>query len=1014
MNSALYAIRYHRVTMAVIVLIVLVGIMGYFKLGRLEDPEYTIKEAVISTEYPGATALEVEQEVTEVVETAIQQLKQLKEVRSISRAGRSIVIAEMQEIYDKETLPQVWDELRRKVASVQSALPPGCGVPHVNDDFGDVYGMFFAISGDGYSLHDLKEVAKDLRKELLLCPEVGKIDFQGMPSDAVYVEIDRERLANLGLNPNAMFEAIKEFNTVRDAGRIRVGREDIRLRVNGDYDQLADMGEQLIHGGTGGRTIRIRDIAVIRRGNIEPAEMLLRFNGKPAVGMGISTVSGGNVIAMGNGVRKRLNELRSRIPAGIEIQSIADQAATVDDAVRGFTLNLLESTLIVIGLLLIFMGVRAGLVIGSVLVLTIMGTLGFMLAMDITLQRISLGALIIALGMLVDNAIVVSEEFMTKIKAGLLPEDAAVQTVKATQWPLLGATLIAILAFAAISLSKDMTGEWLKSLFQTICLSLGLSWVLAITVTPYLCVRYLGNIPEKPETSSSGKFFQCYRKWVTVCINHRRITLTIVFLVWMIAMGGFSRVKQDFMPDMNRPQFTVDIWMPEGTHIDATAAVIDEIGEFLRQQPGVTGTAGVVGGGALRFLLTYEPQMPNSAYGQLLVGVDDFRKIAVLAPRVIEALTEKYPQAVVSVDSFKLGPGGGMVEARLIGPDIKVLRRLASQVDACMRSTENTRCIRNDWGNLVLSERLETARERAAGIGVGRAEIAMSAAMNFSGSVVGSYRENDELLPIVMRAPQSQRKSIDELDNLQVWSGAGSRWLPVGQVCDGRKSVWEDPVIRRLNRMRTMSVSCKAATGTTDGLFRRLKPQIENIQFPPDYHLEWGGEHKAATDANRKLMSKVPLAFVAMLMIAIMLFNTFRHPLIIFMGMPLAMVGVAPAMLLADKAFGFMAMLGVLSLSGMLIKNEIVLLDQIKIELDEGRSPYDAVLNSAVSRLRPVCMAAFTTVLGMIPLLWDAFFAPMAVAIIGGLTVSTVLTLVVVPVLYCFLFKVNQPLEVLQ
>ncbi len=1010
MNPAVYAIRYNRVTAAVIVMIILGGIIAYFHLGRLEDPEYTIKEAVITTEYPGATAIEVEQEVTEPLEAAIQQLKQLKEIRSISRPGRSIIIAEMLEIYDKNSLPQVWDELRRKVSAAQSSLPPNCGTSLVNDDFGDVYGMFYAITGDGYSLHDLKEIAKDLRKELLLCPEVGKIDFQGMPTDVVYIEIDRTRLVKLGLNPNIIFQTIKEFNTVQEAGRINAGGNDVHFRVFGDYDHLKDIGEQLVNGG-GNHTIRIKDIATIRRGQLEPPEALLRFNGKPAVGLGISTISGGNVIAMGNGIRERLGELKSRIPVGINITPIADQAATVDHAVKGFVLNLVESTLIVIGLLLLFMGVRAGLVIGAVLVLTILSTLAGMLVMDITLQRISLGALIIALGMLVDNAIVVTEEFMVKTGSGMPPETAAEDTVHATRWPLLGATLIAILAFAAISLSNDMTGEWLKSLFQTICLSLGTSWFLAITVTPYLCVKFLGGKIAITNSPNHNRFYRFYRGWITICTTHKYITLTIVLLILATAMGAFSRVKQDFMPDMNRAQFTIDLWLPEGTHVEATSQALKEAGKYVRSLPNVKNTAGIAGGGALRFLLTYEPQMSNSSYGQLLVEVDNFRKIPELISLILPWLKRKFPDAAVSADSFKLGPGGGMVEVRFIGPDIQQLRALAAQAESIMRKDNNARCVRNNWGNPVLAEQLNISVEKAGKIGIGRTEIASSAAMSFSGSTVGYYREKDELLPIIMRLPEYQRKQIEELDNLQIWSSSLQHWIPVGQVCDGRKSVWEDPVIHRLNRIRTMSVSCKAAQGTTDALFRKLRTKIDAIPLPPNYRLEWGGEYEAATEANQKLMSKVPIAFAAMLLIAVMLFNTVRHPLIIFMGLPLAMTGVAPAMLLADKAFGFMAMLGVLSLSGMLIKNEIVLLDQIQIELDCGIPPYQAVINSAVSRLRPVCMAAFTTVLGMIPLLWDAFFSPMAIVIIGGLTVSTVLTLIVVPVLYCILFKIKKPLE---
>ncbi len=1007
MNAAEYAIKNKTVILVAIVLVTVGGLFAYFKIGRLEDPEFTIKEAVIFTSYPGATAEEVELEVTEPLETAIQQLKQLKEVRSISRDGLSIVFAEMQEIYDKATLPQVWDELRRKVGKAAQLLPPGCGNPVVNDDFGDVYGVLFAITGDGYSLHDLNEVAEDLRKELLLCEDVGKIDFWGAPTDVIYVEIDRMKLSRLGLSPEAVFDAISRQNEVTAAGKVRVGPEYVSLRVTGNYGGINDLGEQLIPGGSEGRTIRIKDIAVIKRGILEPPELILRHDGKPAIGLGISTVSGGNVIAMGDSIKKRLAELKSRIPVGIELHPIAHQSETVREAVNGFVFNLLAASLIVVSLLVVFMGIREGFVIGVVLVLTILGTLVCMLAMDITLQRISLGALVIALGMLVDNAIVVTEGFVTKTRDGMRPNDAAEQAVRETQWPLLGATLIAILAFAAISLSNDMTGEWLKSLFQTIYLSLGLSWVFAVTVTPYLCVNCLEVKNGKRESKfHDNVFYRHYRRFVALCIGHRWIFLAVIAAMLFAAMVSFSLVKQDFMPDMNRPQFTVDIWMPEGTHIDKTSKEMQVIEKYIRNLNGVTGVTSFVGGGSLRFLLTYEPQMTNSAYGQLLVTVNDFRRIALLIPEVTEFINAKHPGVISSVDTFKLGPGGGAVEARLIGPDINTLRGLAGRIKSVMQTEKSARSIRNDWGCPVKTEVLNMAEAQAWKITVGRSEIASSMAMNFSGSTAGLYREKDELLPIILRPKQKQRLGIDNLDNIQIWSRVNRCWIPVGQISDGRKLSWEDPVIRRLNRMRTMSVSCKPLYGTTDTLFRRLRSKIERILLPPGYRLEWGGEYEAATEANQKLMSKVPLAFTAMFMISVMLFNSLRHPTIIFLGLPLAIIGVAPAMLLADKAFGFMAMLGVLSLSGMLIKNEIVLLDQINLELKGGKTPYNAVLDSAVSRVRPVCMAAFTTVLGMIPLLWDAFFAPMSVAIMGGLTFATVLTLVVVPVLYCSLFRI--------
>ena len=519
MSAAAFALKNRAVMFVLILSILGAGMISYGKLGRLEDPEFTIKEAVIRTQYPGATAEQVELEVTEVLETAVQELKQLKEVRSISRPGLSILFVEVQERYDKHALPQVWDELRRKVTSVASSLPPGSAAPVVNDDFGDVYGVLFALSGDGYSQHQLKEVATDLRRELLLCTDVGRIDFWGLPTEVVYVEMDRARLARLGIAPSAIFETISGQNSVTEAGKVAVGASDVRFRISGDFSDVSELGEQLIPGGTDRRMIRLKDLATIYRAPLDPPDSIMRWNGQPALGIGISTVAGGDVVAMGDSINQQLESLKKRIPLGMELHAVAHQSETVKEAVRGFEYNLLSAVAIVLLLLVLFMGWREGLVIGVVLLLTILATFVCMYAMDISLQRISLGALIIALGMLVDNAIVVAEGISVKTAQGKDPAKAADETVRETQWPLLGATCIAVLAFAAITLSKDMTGEWLKSLFQVICLSLGLSWMFAITLTPYLCVALPGKRQSAVETPAQAVFCGCTDGWCVFALT---------------------------------------------------------------------------------------------------------------------------------------------------------------------------------------------------------------------------------------------------------------------------------------------------------------------------------------------------------------------------------------------------------------------------------------------------------------------------------------------------------------
>ena len=1012
MKLVRYALENRAVILVLIVFVFIGGYLSYERLGRLEDPDFTIKETVIYTLYPGATAEEVELEITEPLETAIQQLKQLEEVRSISRSGVSIIYAEVQDKYDKETLPQVWDELRRKINDAASGLPPGSYAPVINDDFGDVYGVFFAITGDGYSQHALQEIAEDLRKELLLCEDVGRIDFWGMQKEVVYVEIDRVKSSQLGIPPAAIFQTISQQNTVTDAGKVKVGPQDVRLRVSGDYGDVRDIGEQLIRAGNSGTMIRIKDVATIEKGYLDPPQQLLRRDGLPAVGLGISTVSGGNVVTMGDAVKEKLAELESRLPVGVTLNAIAYQADTVNKAVNGFVLNLFEAVLIVVVLLVIFMGVREGIIIGGVLLLTILATFICMLIFEVNLQRISLGALIIALGMLVDNAIVVAEGIVIKHQLGIAKKEAAIQTVAETQWPLLGATIIATLAFAAISLSKDVTGEFLGSLFQVIGLSLMLSWVFAVTVVPYLCVICLPEHSKKEGALYDNVFFRGYRVFLRACINFRWLTISAVIGMLALAIYGFGFVDHNFFPNSPRPQFTIDMTLPEGTHIEETASELGELESYIATLEGVTDVTTFIGGGALRFILTYSPEMPNSSYGQLLVSVSDYRLSAKLIPEVAGYINTHFPDAVSKVEAFKLGPSSEAVEARFIGSDIEVLRDLADQAKVIMWKHENTNTVQSDWADKVKVASINMAATRSREIGVTRPEIATALAVNFSGTVTGLYREGEDLLPIIVRQPLAQRSGIDNLNEVMVWSDVAGQAIPIDQVVNDSPTQWEDPVIQRRNRMRTITVSCQQVEGTADALFRELRSDIEAIDLPQGYVLEWGGEYESSGDANRKLMSKVPLAFAVMFFISVMLFNTLRHPVIIFLGLPLALIGVAAGLLIFEQPFGFMALLGFLSLSGMLMKNEIVLLDQINIELAAGKHPYQAVIDSAVSRVRPVSMAAFTTVLGMIPLLWDAFFAAMAVTIMGGLTFATVLTLVVVPVLYCTFFKISEQMDV--
>ncbi len=1008
MNIAEASIRYKTITLVFTVFIIGGGIWAYEGLGRLEDPEFTIKNAQIFTNYTGATAMEVAEEVTDEIETAVQQLGQLDLVTSISEPGRSTVLVEMKDKYDKHSLPQVWDELRRKVNDAQSNLPPGAGPSLVYDDFGDVYGVFYAVYGDGYSYAELKEYVDLLRRELLLCDDVGKITIYGERPEVVYVEISRARMASLGLSPTLIYQTLSGQNLVQSAGKVEVDSKYIRIQPTGEFTSIEDIGNLLIvQGGPSATKTYLKDIATIRRGYVDPPTIIMRFNGHVALGLGISTVAGGNVITMGESVKNRLRELQVETPIGMEIGVIAHQADSVNTAVNGFVVSLAEALAIVVGVLMLAMGLRSGLLIGVILLLTVLATFIVMQMQGIMLERTSLGALIIALGMLVDNAIVVVEGILVNLGRGMDRIKAASQVVGQTIWPLLGATVVAILAFAAIGVSRDSTGEYCRSLFQVILISLLMSWVLAITVTPLFGTMFLRAAATSGGDPYSGLLFRVYRGLVSLCIRARWSTVVVLIVMLVLAIRGFGYVKQSFFPDSTRPQFMVHYWLPQGTHISRTEADLAQISEHVHALEGVTDVSTFVGRGALRFLLTYSPEDSNSAYGLLLVSVKDYRRCADLVAEVQTYLDENFPDAQALPRQFMLGPGDAQkIQARFRGPEPSVLRRLADEARTILRAEPNVKDVVDDWRQRVPLVRPVVAETQARNAGVTRAEIARALHTAFEGSRVGVYRERDKLLPIIIRSPAEERHDIENLRDVRIWSPVAAQSIPLSQVIRGFASDSEESIVRRRDRLPTLTVKCDPRAGPASVVFAQVRPKLEAIELPPGYTLEWGGEYEDSTDAQAALVGRMPVVAMLMVLVVIILFNSLRLPLIIFLTVPLAIIGVTAGLLLTGQPFGFMALLGFLSLSGMLIKNAIVLIDEINVQVASGKEPSLAVVDSGVSRVRPVSMAALTTVLGMIPLLTDAFFVAMAVTIMFGLAFATVLTLVVVPVLYACFYRI--------
>lgn len=988
------------------------GLLAFTNMSRLEDPDFTIKEALVITPYFGASPSEVAEEVTDEIENAVQQMGQLDRVVSQSERGFSTVTVTIKETYGKETIPQIWDELRRKVNDAQMNLPPGAGPPIVIDDYGDVYGIFLALYGPEYSYAELKATVDQLRQELLLVEGVSKITTFGERTEAIYVELNRDRMAQLGIPQYVVINELQQKSLVSVSGSVRVGQEFIAIDPTGDISSVEEFESILISGGT--RQLFLRDIATVRRDYVDPQANMIRYDGQEAIAMGVSTVQGGNVVDMGKALEERLAELTDQIPLGMEVGVISYQSTAVQKAIDGFTESLILAVVIVIVVLLLFMGLRSGLLIGFVLVLTIAGSFIFLDPMGVALERVSLGALIIALGMLVDNAIVIVDGMLIQMRKGVAREKAASDVVKQTALPLLGATLIAILAFAAIGTSQNDTGEFLRSLFNVVMVSLLLSWVTAITITPLLGVMYL-KVPKNADMDADpygGRFYTLYKGFLRRCIRYRALTLTAVLVAFVSALMAFGLISQSFFPDSTRPQFMVDFWMPQGTHIEGVVERAEAIEDYLLDQEGVSNVTSILGEGALRFVLTYGPELSNSSYAQFLVDVDDLSQIDALIPDIEHYLADRFPEANAYAFRFQIGPGGkGKIRARFMGPDPDVLRDLGSQAESIMYQAGNIKGIRTDWRQRVKLLQPQIAEDQASLNGIQRADIAQAMLQGFEGSQVGVYREQDLLLPIILRAPEEERTQVESMNDILLWSPAAQQMIPIRQVVSGFETTFEDAIIHKRNRKETLTVFGDPVTGPAMEVFKQVRPEIEAIPLPEGYSLEWGGDYEDSAKAEAALARGIPLFVLLMILITIGLFNSFRKTTIVWLCVPLAIIGVSTGLLVTGQPFGFMALLGFLSLMGMLIKNAIVLIDEINVQSAMDKSLLDAIIDAGTNRLRPVGLAASTTALGMIPLFYDAFFVAMAVTIVFGLLFATLLTVVVVPVFYALFYRVEVPAE---
>ena len=1008
MKLVKYFLSKKPVTILLLVLVLAGGLLAYVKMGKLEDAPFTIKQALVLTPYPGASPSEVQSQVTDVLEESIQALGELYYLKTENRAGLSKITVYVKKETRADEMQQLWDKLRRKVSDVQSKLPEGAGPSVVNDDFGDVLGVFYGLTGSGHSYRELEDEAKLIKNEILKVKDVAKVEIYGTQTPTIDISVSPSVMARSGITMADIARAFEAQNKVVDAGGIDVGSNRLRIESTGNFYSLDDIRNLTIVSRTG-EHFRLADITRIEESYQTPASNLMRINGQPAVGIAISTVPTGNVVDMAAAVKESLQQMSGSMPEGFELVTLYDQGYESAVANQGFILNLIISVLTVVAILLFFIGFKNGLLIGSGLVFSIFATLIVMLCTDIALQRMSLAAIIIAMGMLVDNAIVVSDSALVNMQRGMRKRVAIMRACSSTALPLLAATVIAILMFLPIYFSPHITGELLSSLVIVIGVSLMFSWVFALTQTPFFIQEFVRR-PRPEELKSAlfdGKYYNMFRRSLHWFIKHRYATIACMVLLLVLSAWSFKFIPKVFVPALDKQYFTVDVWLPEGSNIDETGKLAEEMAEYIRTHGEAEMVSTFIGRTPPRYYLSNVAFGPQSNYTQLLVKCHTSEESRRLNAALQDSIRLKFPGPLIKVNKFELSPlTEAVIEARFLGPDPAVLDSLVGQAIEIMRRNPKVADARNEWGNMALMLRPVYDPVKAGELGITKAQMMQSVKSISDGVPVGIYRDNEKKVPVLLKSEGYDITDAASLGNFSVWNG--ERSAPLSLVTERIETTWEFPQMRTYNRQLSMAAMCGVKPGHTMAeVHGEIRSEIEAMLLPPGYTFFWDSQYKDQGEAMEAIAKYFPLAFLMLIVILVALFGNFRQPIIILCILPLSLIGVAVGMLLTGFDFGFFPIAGWLGLLGMIIKNVIVLIDEINIQRREGVPAYTAVIESTVSRTRPVLMAATTTILGMVPLLFDIAFGGMAATIIFGLTFATLLTLFVTPALYILFYRIK-------
>ena len=1020
MNLTAAAIDRNRITLTIVALVVLAGGFAIQSLPKAQDPGFTVRTAVITTRFPGASPERVELLVTDKIEKKIQEMPEIDSIVSESRTGISVIYAQFKDNY--KVMRPIFDDLRRKVNAVTSDLPQGVQTPNVNDEFGDVFGSVYTLSGDGFSYAELKTVVDELRDELLKEPDIAKVSIHGEQQEVIFVEYNNARLAELGLSPQQLSASLASVNILSSGGDIISGRERIALEPTGNFESIEDLQRTVILL-PGGALVYLEDIVNIYRGYKDPPRSVSRVNGEPTLAFAISMRVGGDILKLGDRLDALMPELLAQYPWGIKIDKVWFQANLVDDVVKAFSSSLLQAIAIVILIMIAFLGVRTGLVVGSLIPTTIVASFYAMQLFDITINRISLTALIIALGLLVDNAIVVVESILVKRENGQDAVTAAIESGKELKNPLLISSLTTAAAFMPIAMAKSDVGEYTSDIFYVVTIALLSSWLLAMTFVPMLTTVALKVTVKNRGNGEvfAGRGYELYRKLLTLSLRCQYRFLSVVVLLFFVAVAGMGLVRQEFIAPSEDPVFSAKLELPLGTSIETSQKIIAEVDTFIEETyfAPETGKARIrnwltfIGEGGPRFQLSLNPPNPNPANSFVIANTISGDDVDAVIAGIENHVRDRHPDLAAQVKRLENGPPVGYpIIVRIAGNNFDALYTIADQVTGFLYSLPQVTDAHSSWGLQTKKLLVDVDQELARRSGVTSEDVAYSLQAGLTGIDLTQYREGDELIPVTLRTIAADRQDLSKLDGMSVYSRSTGANVPLKQVANVTLA-FEPGIIERRDRDRTLSLNVQLRPEATAAeVVEVLEPWLRKASkaWPAGHDFEIGGETEESGDANASIAAELPTAGMLILLLLVWQFNSLRKPAIILATIPLGLIGVTFGLLIANSSFGFFTILGLIALSGIIINNAIVLLDRIAIEInDYGRSQADAVMVACQQRLRPILLTTATTVLGMTPLLWGdtAMFKPMAITIIFGLAFATALTLLVVPVLYSKFFRVK-------